>query len=304
VPVYLGIGILQCASEQIITLGGGQTYSFGASAIVYGMLAMCMVWAPKNDLNCAYWFLMRIGTCEVPIMLFAFLYIGLEAVTVIFSRFALTSSLLHLMGAIWGFAIAAVMLKMNWVDCENWDLFAVMSRTHGSAKDTPARKTKKRRVRAADPAQAKRSEIEADRSPEAKSAAKLERLKRAIADGLAVEALAIHEKTSQALSGWELPEADLFGLIKLLHQDKMWSESVPLMEQYVRRFPVKAVRMRLKLAQVLARDQQRPVQALRVLAEIPEGVLPEELEQIRKQIEQKATQMRDDGVLEIEGESW
>jgi membrane associated rhomboid family serine protease len=307
VPVYLGVGILQCALEQVTTLGVSESYSYGASAIIYGLLAMCLVWAPKNDLNCFVMFGFRVGSFEIPIMVFAVLYIGLEAVTVIFTGLTISSSLLHLTGAILGFALAAVMLKMNWVDCENWDLFAVMSGTHGQSKGKtkPTRKkSRKKAVAKSGAVRGEDDEASESASAEARSARMLELLRKAIGAGDAGAALATFQKANQPPAACEPPEAELQSLIKLLQQEKMWSESVPLMEQYVRRFPAKAARVRLKLAQVLVRDQQRPVQALRVLAEIPPGALPEQLEQLRQALEQKATQMVDDGVLELEGESW
>ena len=38
----------------------------------------------------------------------------------------------HLIGAAIGFVVGTVLLKQRWVDCENWDLFAVINGTYGS----------------------------------------------------------------------------------------------------------------------------------------------------------------------------
>ena len=45
--VYLGIGITQCGLEQTLMLFADKGGSLGASAIIYGLMAMCMVWAPR-----------------------------------------------------------------------------------------------------------------------------------------------------------------------------------------------------------------------------------------------------------------
>ena len=45
--VYLGIGITQCGLEQTLMLFADEGGSLGASAIIYGLMAMCMVWAPR-----------------------------------------------------------------------------------------------------------------------------------------------------------------------------------------------------------------------------------------------------------------
>jgi hypothetical protein len=74
------------------------------------------------------------------------------------------------------------------------------------------------------------------------------------------------------------------------------------MRDHCRFYPDESAKMRLKLAQVLIRDRQRPVAALRVLAEIPPGSLPAELEATRRKLASKADQLRAEGVLELEGD--
>src|SRR5207244_1955365 len=131
--LYLGIGAAECATEQMLTLGASAGVSYGASAIVYGLVAVSLVWAPRNDLTCwvFFWYFMRFyfNDHQIPILWYATFYIAIEAITVPLSGFAVTSSLLHLLGAAWGFALAVLILKANWVDCENWDLFAESMRT-------------------------------------------------------------------------------------------------------------------------------------------------------------------------------
>ena len=45
--IYLAIGAIECAIEQTLMLGAdSKSYSQGASAVVYGLVAIGMVWAP------------------------------------------------------------------------------------------------------------------------------------------------------------------------------------------------------------------------------------------------------------------
>ena len=74
------------------------------------------------------------------------------------------------------------------------------------------------------------------------------------------------------------------------------------MKDHCRRFPAASDKMRLKLAQVLIRDRQRPIAALRVLEEIPPGSLPPDLERPRQTLARQADRMREEGVLELEGD--
>jgi membrane associated rhomboid family serine protease len=131
--IYLGLGITQCGLEQVLALGMEKTASFGASAVIYGLMTMALVWAPRNDLNCIW--LYGSGSFDIPILVFALLYIALEVVMVALTRFALSSALLHLSGAALGFVLGSVMVKRDLVDCEGWDLFAVMQGRHGRSRE-------------------------------------------------------------------------------------------------------------------------------------------------------------------------
>lgn len=77
------------------------------------------------------------------------------------------------------------------------------------------------------------------------------------------------------------------------------------MVEFLRRFPDKATRVRLKLAQILIQEQKRPAQALRVLSKIDKNSLSESLEKMRRQLERQAIKQRDeDGLVELAAEDW
>jgi hypothetical protein len=108
-------------------LGSSGGASLGASAAIFGLLGVAMMWAPRNDFECLW----RFGTCEIPVLVFAGFKFALEAVGVIFQGFAMSGSLLHLMGAAFGLALGEVWIKRGWVDCEGHDLFSVMTGNEG-----------------------------------------------------------------------------------------------------------------------------------------------------------------------------
>jgi hypothetical protein len=95
-------------------------------------------------------------------------------------------------------------------------------------------------------------------------------------------------------------QPDLYSLIKALHERGAQSDSIRLMRDHCRRFPNESSTMRVKLAQILIRDRQRPVAALRILEEIPAGALSPELDAARQKLTTKARRMLADGVLELE----
>lgn len=135
--LYLGIGISQSAMEQMLMLFAFDGASLGASAAVFGLLGIAMVWAPKNDFDVFWIFGFQLGTIEMPIMVFGLIKFALEVLSVVVGRFAVSGSMLHLMGFGLGVAAGFVWLKRGWVDCEGWDILHVMQGDEGarSAKE-------------------------------------------------------------------------------------------------------------------------------------------------------------------------
>ena len=72
---------------------------------------------------------------------------------------AISSELAHCGGAILGFGLAVFLLKFHLVDCENWDLFAVLEGRQGQSKQEAKKAKASRRlvsVEFARPARAKK----------------------------------------------------------------------------------------------------------------------------------------------------
>jgi len=170
--LYVAVGAIACGIEQTLLLHGELTQTpraemrerliergedpdvvddaldeihypdhvvaLGASGAIFGLVAISMIWAPRNDLDVLWIIWIRGGISEISILAFSLLYIGLEAVALSIQasmlglRYAVSSAFLHMVGAIVGGAAGVFLLKKGWVDCENWDLFAVLRGTHGN----------------------------------------------------------------------------------------------------------------------------------------------------------------------------
>jgi membrane associated rhomboid family serine protease len=306
--IFLGVGFVQCGLEQLVTLGFDEGASLGNSAIVYALMAIALVWAPKNELGCFWWFGFKSGLLDMSILWFSLLYIALEVIEVIFWGGLLgmtpASAVLHLSGAAIGFVVGTALLKLGWVDCENWDLYAVLGHHEGKPKgSTPPRikgpkadkKAKARRKKPAEPAAT---------APEDRAAAATRRLQAHLEAGSIAEAYAAYDKSVRNIAGWTPPDAQWLALIQGLLEVQDWRGGVTVMEDYLRRSPKPSARVRLRLAQVLVKEQQRPAHALKVLDEIPPGALPENLQAAAGQLRRQAERMREEGVLELEGEAW
>jgi membrane associated rhomboid family serine protease len=307
--IFLGVGFLQCGLEQLISLALGEGVSLGNSAIVYGLMAIALVWAPKNELSCFWWFGFRSGLLDMSILWFSVFYIALEVFEVAFWGGLLGmkagSAVLHLSGAVVGFGLGTAMLKLGWVDCENWDLYSVMGGREGKAEEK-TRARGKAKARRAESRTTTRSSAEAisPASLDDRSAAATRRLQAHLQAGSVAEAYAWYDKSSRTVAGWMPPEAEWLALIQALLGAQDWPGGVTVMEDYLRKSPKPSARVRLRLAQILVKEQQRPAHALKVLEKIPEGALPENLALAAQQLQRQAEQMREAGVLELEGDAW
>lgn len=127
--LYLAIGVLGGVSVQSLMLGRvdelSGTGAGGSSLAVYGLLAICMIWAPKNELDVFIFIGIRALTVEISNLTFGAWFIVEQLFYAWLSGFSMSSELLHLIGAFLGVGIGVLMLKFNSVDCENWDLFAL-----------------------------------------------------------------------------------------------------------------------------------------------------------------------------------
>jgi membrane associated rhomboid family serine protease len=306
-PVYLGVGVAQSALMQVISLHSEHGYILGASAAIYGLLAICLVWAPLNELNCLVFFRFSAQQIDVAILWFALGYIGLEFFFVLLTKGAMSTPFLHLTGAVIGFAVGVVMLKAGLVDCENWDLFAMIAGRKGLSPAQGSARKKQAELRAAPKVvlKSKTSKKRASNEPKEDPAdAATRRLRGFLEAGEPLAAHAAYDKALRTVAGWQPPGPDWLALIKVLLDAKESRTAIAVMETYLSREANPSPRVRLKLAQILIKQQERPAHALRVLDGFQGAALPESLEATRRQLVAEAERMREEGVLELDGDAW
>lgn len=297
--VYLGLAVLQAALEQC-WFDHGRT--IGASAVIFALLGMALIWAPENEVQCVWIYsgFTRYGSAEVEISVLwmAIFYIGSNLLYAGLKEFQLSSEFGHAFGALLGIALAVAMLRLKWVDCEGWDVFTSMSGRFMKSRSAKKKDIVARPV-AEDDRQANPNQSAAERFIEAQK-----QFRKLLTAGNASAALALYEKTSHFAVQWQLAEKELLVFVDRLCAENLFNEAVPFLEDYLRRFEKRLVQARLKLAQILIEHQQRPSYALRVLEGLPQATLPENYARLRTKLERQARKMIDDGVLELEGRAW
>jgi membrane associated rhomboid family serine protease len=313
--VYLGIGIAESAATQLVFNPEETVYMLGASGAISGLLAICLVWAPRNDVHCLAFFRIVPSNLDLSVLWFVAFYICLDCLEFALDGFSISGAMAHLGGTVLGFGIGALLLKRDLVDCENWDLFAVMAGRHGDPKKAAQKRQattvrpmgEKTRLPGNEPRKkktAKKSGRKPVKSIEDKSAAALRTLRLHLEMGEIEAALSVYKTSRGRIDGWQPQESDWLDLIGALTEQDDWGEAAHVMRDYCRTVSAPAPRVRLKLAQVLIQKLSRPAQGLEVLREIPDGALSAKLEPLRDRLTEQAEHMREEGELELKDELW
>jgi len=307
--VYLLIGVAESLIGQVAFLGLDKPeYGLGASGAISGLLAIALVWAPLNEVQIVglFWFfIIRPFSFDLAVVWCAGGYIALDVLFAWLQGFQLSGELAHVIGAVMGGVLGVVLLNRNLVDCENWDVFAVLEGRKGKTREEAAAAPRKRQVDYEPPPDLPNTTAPLAEPGETK--ASLTKLREKLTALIQAEkthaALAMWDRVAHLQPGFVLPEPQLLQLIELLHTERKWPESIPFLEQYLAHYTAREIPIRLRLAQVLIEHQQRPSYGLRVMEKLPAS-LGLKFAPLRDKLAAKARQLIDDGVLELEGQGW
>jgi len=297
--MYNGIGLFQCGMEQTLMVMAEEGGSLGASAIIYGLIAVAIVWAPKNELSCVLRLGLRPTTFQLPIATYASISLGIELLLGVWTVttmsamgtvVVITSQVLHLMGAATGFVVGAAMVKWKWVDCENWDLFSVYQGRHALTREELA-------VEELNSAESKAKRASLQEQMQGK-------LLEYLAAGEGKAALVLHRRGQQQFrDGWKVGDEQYVQLINLLRKAEQWDDAVPVMVEYLKTPQTRGTAVRLALAQILIERLNRPRQALKVLEQVEVAKLTQPQQATLKKLQQRAEQAAEDGPVEL-AEEW
>ena len=125
----IDVGVIDFDARTVLNVVKGRC--LGASGVIFALMAISLVWAPKNEMHIVGFLVYRAVSFDVTIMIFSLWYLVMNIFELLMSQFEMGSSGLHMVGCVIGFAVGVVYHKKHWVDCENWDLFSVMSGKYG-----------------------------------------------------------------------------------------------------------------------------------------------------------------------------
>lgn len=274
--------------------------ALGASGAIYSLLAMSLVWAPRNEMHIVGIFGYRFVSFEMQIMWFALFYIGLDFLIAAFTGFAMSTQFLHTAGAITGAIFGVTMLKWKRVDCEDWDIFSVLSGNYGShVRDVYGYRTEKgKKTKFSHP-------DEFQREPEPVEKTKktgFEVITKLIRKGdyfEAYEELFSHkiDNPRAVLEADDMKELGL-GLMA----DECFEEAEAILDDYIDAYPDSANWAIIRLAAIQLQQNVQPRAALATVKLVNRKTLTDKERSMAKKVAKAAKQQIEAGVEDQESE--
>ena len=296
--LYLVLCVLEGFATQLLMLGENGRSAGGASGVVYALMAISLVWAPRNEVEVVWIFFIGmmgrgISYFHITVFWFAMWYIGTDFFLAVLLEFRLSTPVLHCLGAMVGFPVGVLMLRRGWVDCEGWDLFSVREGKH-LANDG----LEPFRFRGTPDAIAKQVDYEnrRRRNPQRE----IQRIQDLIQARKYAVARSRYDELRQTFPSAAIDEVSLRRLIDGLRGREEWRAVADLLAEYVRRFPERATRARLMQAAVFVKELNRPLAARKALAPLQTHQLSEDEQNRYRAVAAETDRQIAEGVIELQ----
>ncbi|MEZ6055185.1 MAG: rhomboid family intramembrane serine protease [Planctomycetaceae bacterium] len=304
VPLYFLLCLISGMIEQAIMLGydteaSGMAGSAGASGVIFGLVAMAMIWAPENCIEMAFVYMFfgfpRVAHFEIRIWVYAIWSIIWEILIATLLGWGMNTPTLHLLGGAVGATVGIVMLKKKWVDCEGWDLFSVWRGDHHHAGTGHYTLHRDRDVLTSTPNRA----VQDDVAPKRESPRKV---RNKVLDLIEQQRFLGAWKLYQQYRDVPAAQIDAPPLKQLadgLIQLQEWAAGTAVLQEFLGRFEDKTGTARLILAGLLVRHRNRPQAALKLIDSLSDTTLDPKNRDLAEKIRHAAERLVDEGHLEL-----
>ncbi|XZE20005.1 rhomboid family intramembrane serine protease [Pirellulaceae bacterium SH449] len=294
--IYLGVGALFGFFLQMSTLifGMNEGVALGASAAIFGLLAICVAWAPANEFETLF-FGIRGGTVELSILTYGAFFFAKEVIFLGLQGFRMSSELLHIMGFLVAFPVGLWMVKAGHVDCEGWDLFSYLQGNTGKdskvVKQTERLKREKRQ---------QQKQLAATASPPQQTnvAQFQSQVAEALDRGEFELAHRLHLKLAANNPSIQWKQDELHQIISGYLKSKRYNEAADLIQVYLERFDHDSFAMQVALLRIWL-SQQRPRKVLKYVKGMNVAFLGPEHTAKLKPIVEHAKKLIESGVVEL-----
>ncbi|WP_105357509.1 MULTISPECIES: rhomboid family intramembrane serine protease [Pirellulaceae] len=298
--VYFGIALVWGLLLQLIAMTfnpGFHATALGASGVIFGLMAIAVIWAPLNNVEVMIVF-QRFGNVshsiepvDVPVMALAGFYLLFDIVMSIFivqGRYGFVpyTCVLHATGGLLGGATGLWMLRSKLVDCERYDAFSVWAGHHEKTRD-----------------QLNAEELTNDENKLVQQG--LQQIRQILDEAENPQmAYRAHVSMAQKYASWHLPEREFLTIIKQLCDQQRDHDALLAMEEYLKANRPKQNQVRLKLALLLTGPMQLPGQALSTLLPIHYDNLSQKEQMLYKKIAAEAKALQAAGVADTCMDDW
>lgn len=295
--IYLGVGTIYGFFLQMSTLifGINEGFALGASAAIFGLLAICVAWAPANEFETLFLFGLRGGVVELSILTYGAFFFVKEVIFLGLQGFRMSSELLHIMGFLVAFPVGLWMVKAGHVDCEGWDLFSYLQGNTG--KDSKIVKQTERLKREK---QKQQKQLAAKASPpQQTNVAQMQSQVAEVLDRGEFElAHRLHLKLATNNPSIQWKQDELHRIISGYLKSKRYSEAADLIQVYLERFDHDSFAMQVALLRIWL-SQQRPRKVLKYVKGMNVAFLGPEHTANLKPIVEHAKKLIESGVVEL-----
>ena len=161
--VYNLLAVLSGALICIFTLFASEGGCLGASCAITGLMVISFLWAPENEISfmgaAVVVFRPITFDFQLSIQQVCFCFIALDLVIASFSKFSISSAVLHLLGVPPGVAIGLALLKWRQVNCDGHDFVSLMTGKRGQSQLTIEEEAEEQKI-LAERAQQKRDQLQ------------------------------------------------------------------------------------------------------------------------------------------------
>ncbi|MFK7821239.1 MAG: rhomboid family intramembrane serine protease, partial [Planctomycetaceae bacterium] len=284
-------GVLRILKTRPVMFG-----ALGASGAIYSLLAMSLVWAPKNDMQVVGLFGFRFVSFEVSIMLFSAFYIGLDLLIAAFTGFGMSTAFLHTMGAITGTIFGVAMFKLGKVDCEDWDIFSVLSGNYGPhVRDVYGYRTEQGK-------KTKYSHPTVEEEDRPKKRTRLQKVNDLIDDGDYLTAYEEFFSVRINKPDATLPAEQFKELGMGLVADEYFDEAEAVLEDYIDEHPDSANWACLRLAAIQLQNNGQPRASYKTVRRVNKSTLSDKERDMARKIAKAAKKQIDAGIKDREPE--
>ncbi len=281
---------------SMVTFGYTEGSCLGASCAIFGMMIVCFLWAPENEIHFKVggivWFRPFGFSFDATVQTVSYVFLALNFAIAAFTGFSMSSEVLHLLGVLPGIAVGWGMLATKRVNCEGEDLISIMTGKRGQEQLTVEQIAER---------EARRKELAREK-------------RQALTDGLKMVTHYVDRghydvgfKRFEALArkrqGLVLDESLLVkminGLEKQPAQGKLYRK---LLKYYVAHYDRLRTNVTFKLAKLLLQQDQQPRKAMKLLASLDQSTLSPAQRQTLAKLARFGKQQILSGAIELQSD--